>query len=33
MRVPEQWLRSFVDPKLTTDQLADRLTMAGLEVE
>ncbi len=33
MRVPEQWLRSLVDPALTAEQLADTLTMAGLEVE
>ena len=33
MRVPEQWLRSFVNPALSTDALADALTMAGLEVE
>ena len=33
MRVPEQWLRSFVNPALSTEALADLLTMAGLEVE
>lgn len=33
MLFPESWLRSFVDPKLTTDELAHALTMAGLEVE
>jgi phenylalanyl-tRNA synthetase beta chain len=33
MNVPEHWLRSFCDPRLKTDQLAHRLTMAGLEVE
>src|SRR6476660_1134380 len=33
MQFPESWLRSFVDPKLTTDQLSHALTMAGLEVE
>jgi phenylalanyl-tRNA synthetase beta chain len=33
MQFPESWLRSFVDPKLTTDELAHALTMAGLEVE
>jgi phenylalanyl-tRNA synthetase beta chain len=33
MQFPESWLRSFVDPKLSTDELAHALTMAGLEVE
>jgi phenylalanyl-tRNA synthetase beta chain len=33
MNVPEHWLRSFVDPKLSTDKLAHLLTMSGLEVE
>jgi phenylalanyl-tRNA synthetase beta chain len=33
MQFPESWLRSFVDPKLTTDELSHALTMAGLEVE
>lgn len=33
MRISEHWLRRFVDPALSTQQLADRLTMAGLEVE
>jgi len=33
MRVPEQWLRSFADPALDSAALAERLTMAGLEVE
>jgi len=33
MNVPESWLRSFCDPKLTGQQLADKLTMAGIEVE
>ncbi|MFA7666857.1 MAG: phenylalanine--tRNA ligase subunit beta [Burkholderiaceae bacterium] len=33
MRVPENWLRSFVSPDWTTEEIADRLTMAGLEVE
>ncbi len=32
MLVSEIWLREWVSPKLTTDELADRLTMAGLEV-
>ncbi len=33
MQFPESWLREFCDPPLTTPQLADLLTMAGLEVE
>jgi phenylalanyl-tRNA synthetase beta chain len=33
MQFPESWLRSFCNPALTTQQLADLLTMAGLEVE
>jgi phenylalanyl-tRNA synthetase beta chain len=33
MQFPESWLRAFVNPPLTTDALAHRLTMAGLEVE
>ena len=33
MRVPESWLRSFVNPPLSTAQLAHRLTMSGAEVE
>jgi phenylalanyl-tRNA synthetase beta chain len=33
MNIPETWLRSFCDPSLSGRQLADKLTMAGLEVE
>ncbi|MCO5105454.1 MAG: phenylalanine--tRNA ligase subunit beta [Burkholderiaceae bacterium] len=33
MRVPESWLRSFASPDWTSEEIADRLTMAGLEVE
>ncbi len=33
MRIPESWLRSFVSPDWNADEIADRLTMAGLEVE
>jgi phenylalanyl-tRNA synthetase beta chain len=33
MQFPESWLREFCDPPLTTPQLADLLTMAGMEVE
>ncbi|WEY39831.1 phenylalanine--tRNA ligase subunit beta [Paraburkholderia sp. SUR17] len=33
MQFPESWLRTFVDPQLTTEELSHALTMAGLEVE
>ncbi len=33
MQFPESWLREFCNPPLTTEQLAETLTMAGLEVE
>ncbi len=33
MQFPESWLRQYCNPNLTTQQLADTLTMAGLEVE
>jgi len=33
MQFPESWLRAYCNPNLTTQQLADTLTMAGLEVE
>ncbi len=33
MKIPESWLRSFVDPDWSSEQLASELTMAGLEVE
>jgi phenylalanyl-tRNA synthetase beta chain len=33
MQFPESWLREFCDPPISTAELADRLTMAGLEVE
>ena len=33
MQFPESWLRSFCNPPLSTTELADLLTMAGLEVE
>ncbi|BDU52733.1 phenylalanine--tRNA ligase subunit beta [Limnohabitans sp. INBF002] len=33
MQFPESWLREFCNPSLTTQALADTLTMAGLEVE
>jgi len=33
MLIPETWLRSFCDPALPGRALADKLTMAGVEVE
>ena len=33
MQFSEHWLRTMVDPKLNSDELAHLLTMAGLEVE
>ena len=33
MQVSERWLRQWVDPAVSTQQLADTLTMAGLEVD
>ncbi|HEX9434982.1 MAG TPA: phenylalanine--tRNA ligase subunit beta [Burkholderiales bacterium] len=33
MNVPESWLRSFCNPPIPGAELAERLTMAGLEVE
>jgi phenylalanyl-tRNA synthetase beta chain len=33
MQFSERWLRTLVDPALTTDELAHLLTMSGLEVE
>src|SRR5574337_860925 len=33
MQFPESWLREFCNPPLATRQLADLLTMSGMEVE
>ena len=33
MRVPLSWLREFVDVQLTPEQLAERLTLLGMEVK
>lgn len=33
MQFPESWLRTLVDPAISSDELGHRLTMAGLEVE
>ncbi|MFT6790892.1 MAG: phenylalanyl-tRNA synthetase beta chain [Cellvibrionaceae bacterium] len=33
MKISESWLREWVNPELTTEALAEQITMAGLEVE
>jgi phenylalanyl-tRNA synthetase beta chain len=33
MRIPVRWLRSYCDPGLPAEGIADRLTMAGLKLE
>jgi phenylalanyl-tRNA synthetase beta chain len=33
MNIPESWLRAFCNPRLSGRELADKLTMAGVEVE
>jgi len=33
MNVPMSWLKDYVDINISTEELAERLTMAGLEVE
>ena len=33
MQFPESWLRSFCNPPLSTAQLAELLTLSGMEVE
>ncbi|TNC91331.1 MAG: phenylalanine--tRNA ligase subunit beta, partial [Thalassolituus sp.] len=33
MKFSEQWLREWVQPEITTQELVDQLTLAGLEVD
>lgn len=33
MKISEQWLREWINPPITTEQLTTQLTMAGLEIE
>ena len=33
MKFSEQWLREWVNPPISTAELAEQLTMAGLEVD
>ena len=33
MKISETWLRTYVNPALSTEQLVAQITMAGLEVD
>ena len=33
MKISEKWLRTWVNPEISTDELVSLLTMAGLEVD
>ena len=33
MKISEQWLRQWVNPNNSSEQLAEQLTMAGLEID
>lgn len=33
MKISEAWLRTWVDPKLSTQEIANQLTMLGLEID
>ena len=33
MKISENWLREWVNPSVKTEELAEQLTMAGLEVD
>lgn len=33
MKFSEKWLREWVNPEISTQQLVEKLTMAGLEVD
>jgi phenylalanyl-tRNA synthetase beta chain len=33
MKISEQWLRQWVNPTNNSEQLAEQLTMAGLEID
>jgi len=33
MRVPLSWLREYVDVQMSPEQLAERLTLLGMEVK
>ena len=33
MKISEQWLREWVNPDITTEELGHQLTMAGHEID
>ena len=33
MKISEQWLRTWVNPSISTEEMVEQLTMAGLEVD
>ena len=33
MKISEAWLREYVNPPISTQELVEQLTMAGLEVD
>ena len=33
MKFSESWLREWVNPQLSTNELAEQISMAGLEVD
>ncbi|MDH5710786.1 MAG: phenylalanine--tRNA ligase subunit beta [Gammaproteobacteria bacterium] len=33
MKISEQWLRTWVSPNISTEEMCDQLTMAGLEID
>ncbi len=33
MKISEQWLREWVNPNVSTEELVEKITMAGLEVD
>jgi len=33
MKISEQWLRTWVNPDISTEEMCDQLTMAGLEID
>ena len=33
MKISEQWLRAWVNPDISTEEMCDQLTMAGLEID
>ena len=33
MKISEKWLREWVNPSVSTDELVEQITMAGLEVD